>query len=326
MALGDSISAGAFSRGIQSNALLSFGEWRGESYAGGADPGAITVPNLIKRYKPTVSGGSIGMNPIPELCFGPLCPIGPFGWNASVDQLNAAQSGALASNLYHEVVDYLIPQVKKKGIPKTAFKYLNLQIGSNDICSLCAQADVGIGPGSPDDFEANIRKTLEAVRKGIPNTVVNLFGAFRVSDVFKVTANQPYCSQLLSVPFNNLECPCMLIGGAIGDANRVRMDKLQVQYNERLIKIAKDYQTAQRADFAVLWQPANVPLLSYPVESLSNVDCFHPSLKTHRLVASHIWNKLPGGAAEKEEALVWSENPLFRCLQDDDRMKTNTLL
>jgi phospholipase B1, membrane-associated len=98
---------------------------------------------------------------------GPLCPIGPFGWNSEVDQLNAAQSGALASNLHHEVVDYLVPQIKKRNIPKTAFKYLHLQIGSNDICIWCAQSTIGVGPGSPDDFEKNIRKTLEAVRLGI---------------------------------------------------------------------------------------------------------------------------------------------------------------
>lgn len=98
---------------------------------------------------------------------GPLCPIGPIGWNSAVDQLNGAQSGALASNLYHEVVDYLIPQVKKRGIPTTKFKYLSMQIGSNDICQLCAQANIGIGIGSANDFEYNIRRTLEAIRKGI---------------------------------------------------------------------------------------------------------------------------------------------------------------
>jgi hypothetical protein len=46
MAIGDSITAGAFLRGIQTNVLKSFSEWRGQSYAGGGDPGAITVPNV----------------------------------------------------------------------------------------------------------------------------------------------------------------------------------------------------------------------------------------------------------------------------------------
>jgi len=105
---------------------------------------------------------------------GSLCPIGPFGWNSAVDQLNAAQSGALVSNLHHEVVDYLVPQIKKRNIPETSFKYLHLQIGSNDICGLCARPTIGFGPGSPDDFEKNIRKTLEAVRLGIREYLVQL--------------------------------------------------------------------------------------------------------------------------------------------------------
>jgi len=47
MAVGDSITAGAFAEGIVSDDVLSsFGEWRGKSYAGGGDPGALTVPNV----------------------------------------------------------------------------------------------------------------------------------------------------------------------------------------------------------------------------------------------------------------------------------------
>ncbi|KAG8688905.1 hypothetical protein FRC08_011205 [Ceratobasidium sp. 394] len=47
MAIGDSITAGAFAQGInRKNPLLNFVEFRGLSYAGGGDPGAITVPNV----------------------------------------------------------------------------------------------------------------------------------------------------------------------------------------------------------------------------------------------------------------------------------------
>ena len=78
-------------------------------------------------------------------------------------------------------VDYLVPRVKIFGIPDKAFKYVNLQIGSNDLCQLCLQgefsdlppyisvltrhtASLRYGPGSADDFEANIRATLEYLR------------------------------------------------------------------------------------------------------------------------------------------------------------------
>ncbi|CCO35616.1 hypothetical protein BN14_09734 [Rhizoctonia solani AG-1 IB] len=168
MAVGDSITAGAFAQGInRENLLLNFVEFRGLSYAGGGDAGAITVPNIIKHYNKTLIGASKGVNLGIELCFGPLCPIGPVGWNQPVDQLNAAQSGALASNLLHEVRDYLVPQVKAAGIAANRFKYLSFQIGSNDLCQLCLAADALLGPGTQSDFEANIRETLEYVRKNI---------------------------------------------------------------------------------------------------------------------------------------------------------------
>ena len=47
MALGDSITAGCFARGLQEDPLDDFGEWRGDSYAAGANPGSITVPNVL---------------------------------------------------------------------------------------------------------------------------------------------------------------------------------------------------------------------------------------------------------------------------------------
>jgi phospholipase B1 len=138
---------------------------------------------MIKHYNSDVTGGSRGHNIFPEICYGEhrsrfvqsfltlptgiLCHTGSSGWNDAVDQLNSAQTGALASNLPHEVNDYLIPQVKKWNIPAEKFKYINFQIGSNDLCLLCAQATWGRGRGSADDFEANIRTTLEALRAAI---------------------------------------------------------------------------------------------------------------------------------------------------------------
>ncbi|KIM24545.1 hypothetical protein M408DRAFT_75896, partial [Serendipita vermifera MAFF 305830] len=289
--------------------------------------GALTIPNFIKHYNPAATGGSKGSNGFPEICFGFICLPGSLGWNESVDQLNSAQTGALASNLPHQVNDYLIPQVKKRRIPSEKFKYINLQIGSNDLCWLCAQASIGIGPGSADDFEDNIRETLEALRAAIPNTLVNLLAVFKVSDIFELTLNQPYCSKLLPiVPHKNLECACSLLGGKIGEATRDQMDQLTNQYNERLLKIVKEYQTARYPGFAVVWQPPVVALGSYPIEALSDVDCFHPSLKAHELLASGIWNRMVAAKEDKGVAVTWTTTPTIRCLQESDRILTNTLL
>jgi hypothetical protein len=85
-----------------------------------------------------------------------------------------------------------------------------MQIGSNDLCQLCLQSQIGIGPGSPDDFEANIRAVLEYLkahlRKFIPhllpspglhphlriaNTIVNLSGVFKLSGIYQVRVILP---------------------------------------------------------------------------------------------------------------------------------------
>lgn len=64
----------------------------------------------------------------------------------------------------------------------------------------------------------------------------------------------------------------------------------------------------------------------FGVSALSNVDCFHPSLKTHRLFAAGMWNRLVGDAEEKEEVFAWTETLEFRCLEEGDRISTKTLL
>ena len=48
-----------------------------------------------------------------------------------------------------------------------------MQIGSNDLCSFCLQPQVGIGPGSPDDFEANIRAVLEYLKLHLREFISN---------------------------------------------------------------------------------------------------------------------------------------------------------
>lgn len=50
-----------------------------------------------------------------------------------------------------------------------------MQIGANDLCQLCLQSQVGVGPGSPDDFEANIRAVLEYVRLHLREFISNCY-------------------------------------------------------------------------------------------------------------------------------------------------------
>ncbi|KAF7722981.1 hypothetical protein EC973_002451 [Apophysomyces ossiformis] len=102
-ALGDSVMAGFGAKGIQGYSLISLSsiyESRGLSFGGGDEPGVCTIPNLIKRYSPLVLGSSRGEHMV-EYC----------GDRPKIDHLNAAQSGAIADNLDHEL-NYLLPGIE----------------------------------------------------------------------------------------------------------------------------------------------------------------------------------------------------------------------
>lgn len=76
-------------------------------------------------------------------------------------------------------------------------------------------------------------------------------------------------------------------------------------YNDKLVEIYNKYSTENDPNFAVLYQPANIDILGFPIEALkytcprcitivlnvltwilfSNIDYFHPSKITHQWIA-----------------------------------------
>ncbi|KZW03511.1 hypothetical protein EXIGLDRAFT_711213 [Exidia glandulosa HHB12029] len=331
MAVGDSITAGALAKGILPSTNDTLSEWRGVSFGGGGDNGALTIPNLIKYYSPTLQGGAVGHHGA-EACSGVLCPIGPFDWNTTVDQLDGALSGAISSNLLHMVKDYLVPQVEARNITASAFKYLNLQIGSNELCQLCPGGyTLALTPAGADAFEENVRVAMEYVRTHIPNTVVNVMGQLHVSDIYALTLNQPYCALYVrtrpyETPDADLRVQCALLPGSLGDVTRALMDDLQTEFDARLLKIVQDYQRKNYTDFAAIWQPLPVPLAQYPIYALSDVDCFHPSEKFHGVLAAAGWNRLTLNATARAETIKWQDVPTLRCMDEADRINTNGAL
>ncbi|KAG8881362.1 hypothetical protein FRB97_009627 [Tulasnella sp. 331] len=306
----------------------SFAEWRGLSYAAGMDEGAITVPNLIRHYNSAIRGGSVGKNMLPEICMGgPIC--NPLGWNYRVDRFNAARSGAMAQNLLSEVRDYLVPALRRHDVTDDEFKYMNFQIGSNDLCQLCLASEVPKGPmpGSPDVFEADVMQTLEYLREHVSNVVVNMLGVFQVSEIYNMTkGHAEYChSGVPYIPHYSIECSCAIADGPFGAWVRSEMDKLQQLYNKKLSKIVKRYQELNDPHFAVLWQPASIPLAKFPIEGLSNVDCFHPSTATHERIAAGVWNRLTLDATGRDVEFGWEEHPRLRCLEEADRLQTRVV-
>ncbi|RUS14747.1 LOW QUALITY PROTEIN: hypothetical protein BC938DRAFT_477243, partial [Jimgerdemannia flammicorona] len=299
MAIGDSITAAFAAKGLAAGTILNINnlnENRGVSYAAGGlkltispnlhfwirtwplqDSGATTLPNFFGHYTSNL-GASVGDHLV-EVCFGILCP--PYQYHPSRDRLNAAQSGALA----HEV-EYLIPQIKAtSGIDmKNDWKFLNLQIGSNDLYLSCTDP-FGLLPADA----LKIIDALETIRKNVPRVVVNLgkpngrrnevlpFTAYnlftlplhydsehlqRHSGVHRhfepgllVRTKAISCFRLQfhrlvpSLPHRNIECGCALLSGEVGELTRAAMDKHTANYNTRLLKIRNDYSSKNYTDF-----------------------------------------------------------------------------
>jgi len=232
--------------------------------------------------------------------------------------LNAAQSGGEGPDLNHEL-DYLIYQMKNRdGIDfQNDWKMINLLIGSNDMCDSCVDP---LGLLTPFSYKLNVRIVVERIRQEIPRVVVNLMGTFKVSDVFFVTANQSYCNPFkgLAFEFNTLECPCWETS-----QGRTEMDQTSDGYNLALSQIYDEFKGSQK-EFAVIYQPTDVNLDSFPITGFSNIDCFHPSQITHEWIAKSLWQSLFLKQDQKKGAIspIFNSSLPVYCPSASDRIQT----
>ncbi|KAI8969715.1 hypothetical protein BDB01DRAFT_855575 [Pilobolus umbonatus] len=314
-ALGDSIMAGFAIKGITHGTILvpsSLYEYRGLSYGGGADEGAVTIPNFIKRYSPSVRGGANGYR-LSQICYGPLCPVYiniPY-----IDKLNAARSGGMAMNLNSELT-YMINSMKFMPFVNynNDWKMINVQIGSNDQCASCI--DEFISLLRPDLYGGYVEAVVERIRRNIPKVLVNLIGTFNVSGVYSVTAGQDYCNAFQPTTFqiNTVECPC-----AMSKTYREKMNQNSLGYNRELQRIYTKFKSLQTDTFGVMYTPANIDISSFPVQGLSNIDCFHPSIEGHQFVGKSVWNTLFSPLSHKRGDINWTSNLQVYCPVDTDR-------
>lgn len=88
------------------------------------------------------------------------------------------------------------------------WKMINIQIGSNDMCGACNTTymdDV-----TPDKFGGYVESVVERIQANIPKTLVNLIGAFNVSQIFPLSAGQDYCPKInnTNITSNTKLCSC----------------------------------------------------------------------------------------------------------------------
>nr|CAG8447834.1 8599_t:CDS:2 [Entrophospora candida] len=274
-------------------------ENRGLSFAIGGDENATTLARFLNYYsRDGLIGASLGDH-FAHICLFCL----PYQYRPSQDRLNGAQSGAMADNLRRQV-NYLLLQLNlekaRKGSRHVDGKFKNT---------------------SPEKFEKNIRDTLDDIMNKIPNTIVNIMGVSNVSQVYDVTRGKKYC-KWYDVPYINFECTCAFSPGEIGARNRKIMDDLAVKYNKILQNVVADYSKIKRNDFAIVQNRFVFNLTTFPIDGLSNIDCFHPSEKTHIYLSKVLWNSLVAPFKKHEPVISWDGDMKIRCFGEDDRIIT----
>ncbi|KAI9280017.1 hypothetical protein BY458DRAFT_430914 [Sporodiniella umbellata] len=285
-AIGDSIIAGFGILGVNHGpggsgvANVSFlSESRGQSFAIGGDPGAVTVANFIKHFNPRLKGSSVFVHPVTR-CMGDDCNDILALHYPMFDHYNGALSGPITLNLHREV-DYLIKEMKK--MPKKRFqeswKLITMQIGSNDQCHSCKDSESHL-KFTPELYGKHVEEVIERIQKEIPRVVINLFGSFKISGLVRLVRDQnEYCHFNKFLGYDK-ECACSKTEKGLEE-----MDDASDAYNVELQKISEKYKGQVNGSFAVLYNPAPVNLQSFPLDAISNVDCFHPNLKGHRWFA-----------------------------------------
>ncbi|CAO0789755.1 unnamed protein product [Mucor circinelloides] len=145
----------------------------------------------------------------------------------------------------------------------------------------------------------------------------------RVQDIVVNTSNfTDYCQPIPGSNFvgHDHECEC-----SHSAANLTIMSDLFPQYNQALQGVAEHFQSSVfEADqkFAVVYQPLLVDIFSFPIEAISNIDCFHPSTLAHKWLSKMLWKMMFMKPDQKQETLKFDANAPIYCPTDDDRITT----
>ena len=166
---------------------------------------------------------------------------------------------------------------------------ITLLIGSNDLCASCTNL-IGHTVLSPEAFETFLRFNMEVIRRALPRTIVNVVQLLNISQVYELTRNVPHCAKLRKSGLI-FECTCAFLEGANGNDARAKMDLMAHEYNKRIEKVALYYQDLNDTSFTVRVDPllSKVKLSEWPLDYLSSLDCFHPSLIAHEKLAVGVW-------------------------------------
>lgn len=117
---------------------------------------------------------------------------------------------------------------------------------------------------------------------------------------------------------------CAFLPGLQGPWTRLQMDILTQAYNTRLQNIVAAYNTTKSPAFAVVLDPllSNTAIKEWDIEYLSSVDCFHPALNAHEVLARGVWRNLFRRSWEKDNRISPGGRKSHWCARERDRIAT----
>ncbi|CEG71333.1 hypothetical protein RMATCC62417_07082 [Rhizopus microsporus] len=324
-AMGDSITAGLAAINVKTEYVSpeQFVEFRGKGFIMGGDPDSNSIANYIKHYNQDLVGASVGSNKA-RYCKKTFFCFEPYH-NYPVDQLNAAQTGSTSSGLGDQV-QYLLKYIGPNTPLAHEWKMIHLYIGCNDISAHCL-------PGmTPVNYGRNVYNNLKTLISNVDKAFINILSVQHFNELIQIPPKHPgYVKQFADKNINvhDHECMCCSNGGL------ERMGKQVDMYNEQLKEVVarlnrelagtiiEDLLGIKRQkDVAVVYQPLDTYSATVPVDSISNLDGFHPNIKTYKFASRLLWRQLFTKKQDKVLISQFDENMPVYCPTAEDRLQT----
>jgi phospholipase B1 len=295
-AIGDSLTA---ANGAGASTLLGLiTEYRGISYAMGGQTNdlskSITLPNILRQYNSKLTGFSTGS-----------------GTQSSANaKLNVAYPGHTSFEMLDQA-KLLVSRVKSTvGVDfNNDWKLITFFIGGNDLCDVCNNPT----KYNPDNFEKNLRETLDYFKANLPRALINLIMTLDVSLIVELNGN--VCRTM-----QNIFCDC-----GLQQLNTTKGQSKEFQKRtENLVNSGRyddsDSYTVVLHKFFKNVDPPKLPNGNADLSYFAP-DCFHFSQKGHQTTAIELWNSMITPNGEKRDE--WNIGDSIKCPGPNEFIYTN---